>query len=358
MAFIAMITDQHFGVRGDSQIFLDYQRKFFEETFFPYLKEHNIVSVFELGDTFDRRKNVNYNTLHHVKEFYFDHLQASNIQLHSIVGNHDAFFGNRIDINSILALREYSNIKSYENPEDIEIDGCKFLMMPWINSENSKPCVDAINNTDAHIMIGHFELSNQILQRNFKFSGGINLEDVKKFEIVLSGHYHHKITKKNFKYLGTPYQMAWDDTDNEKGFHVFNTETREITFIKNPHDIYMKIFWEDKGDYDITEKLDFVNNHQDAFRDKYIKIIIKQGANPYILDRYIDALENCDPHSVVTEDPIIQYSQEEYIEPLDNIEDTLTILRKHINSIENYSNKNKLLNYIEDIYNEALQIEE
>ena len=69
---VALITDQHFGGKQDSLNFLNHIKKFYEEQFFPYLEENNIHTVIDLGDTFDRRKFVNFNILKEVREFYFD----------------------------------------------------------------------------------------------------------------------------------------------------------------------------------------------------------------------------------------------------------------------------------------------
>ena len=60
---IALITDTHFGARNDSEVFNDYFFKFYDNTFFPYLEEHNIKHCIHLGDITDRRKFINFKTL-------------------------------------------------------------------------------------------------------------------------------------------------------------------------------------------------------------------------------------------------------------------------------------------------------
>ena len=79
---IAIITDNHFGARNDSVSFLDYYQKFYDDTFFPTLIENNITTVLMLGDTFDRRKYVNFLTLRRSKEMFFDRLEELGIQVH------------------------------------------------------------------------------------------------------------------------------------------------------------------------------------------------------------------------------------------------------------------------------------
>ena len=89
---IAIVTDIHIGVRGDSKVFHEVQRKFFQEVFFPYIDEHGITTVFDLGDTFDRRKYINYASLQKGKEFLFDELAKRDIDFHALIGNHDTYY--------------------------------------------------------------------------------------------------------------------------------------------------------------------------------------------------------------------------------------------------------------------------
>ena len=61
---IALLTDTHFGARNDSPAFSKYFFKFYDEVFFPYLKENNITTLIHLGDIVDRRKFINFKTSH------------------------------------------------------------------------------------------------------------------------------------------------------------------------------------------------------------------------------------------------------------------------------------------------------
>jgi DNA repair exonuclease SbcCD nuclease subunit len=157
---IAMVTDMHIGVRGDSQIFADHQEKFFKEVFFPYLDENDIKIVFDLGDTFDRRKYINYVSLKRGKEFFFDELAKRGIEYHALVGNHCTYYTNTNDVNSMnLLLREYDNFHIYEDGcKEITIGSTKFLMVPWINNTNYKEMLQQIRESDAHICMGHFSI--------------------------------------------------------------------------------------------------------------------------------------------------------------------------------------------------------
>ena len=91
---IALLSDTHFGARNDSKIFDDFFKKFYDEVFFPYLNEHQIKTVFHLGDVFDRRKYVNFHTLQSCKNYFFEPLANNGIEMFVIPGNHDVYYKN------------------------------------------------------------------------------------------------------------------------------------------------------------------------------------------------------------------------------------------------------------------------
>ena len=72
---ILLITDQHFGARNDNPIFLGKFKQFYEQIVFPYIDRNNIDTVFCLGDTFDKRKSINYLSLDATREMWFKPLQ-------------------------------------------------------------------------------------------------------------------------------------------------------------------------------------------------------------------------------------------------------------------------------------------
>ena len=130
---VAIITDQHFGARNDSIAFLDFFEKFYDNTFFPSIDAAGISTVLILGDTFDRRKYVNFYALDRAKKMFFDKLAERNITVHMLAGNHDTYFKNTNEVNSPdLLLKEYNNIHVIDHPTTIEVDGTKICMMPWI----------------------------------------------------------------------------------------------------------------------------------------------------------------------------------------------------------------------------------
>ena len=108
-----------------------------------------------------------------------------------------------------------------------------------------------------------------------------------KFDVVCSGHFHHKSSKGNIHYLGTPYEITWSDFNDPKGFHVFDTDTRELTFIANPYNIFHKIHYDDLD----KESSEVMNIDFEQYRNSIVKVIIKNKTNPYWFDLFIGKLE-------------------------------------------------------------------
>ena len=245
---VALITDQHFGGKQDSQNFLTHIERFYREQFFPYLSKNNIHTVIDLGDTFDRRKFVNFNTLDKVRQFYFDVFYENSIKLHSIVGNHSTYYRNTNSVNSSeLLYGHYPNIEVYPEVTTISIDGTLIDLIPWINSENYDKTIDFIKRSKAHVAFGHLEVAGFAMYKGYNAEDGIAKDIFKGYEIVCSGHYHHKSSKDNIHYLGAPYEITWNDYDDPRGFHVFDTETREIEFIRNKFRLFEKIYYDDEN---------------------------------------------------------------------------------------------------------------
>ena len=130
---IAIITDQHFGARKNSKLFHDYFLKFYNDVFFPYLEEHGITTIVDMGDTFDSRKGIDFSALAWAKDNYYDRLKDMGIHVHTIVGNHTAYYKNTNEVNAVdLLLREYDNVTVYSEATQTKLDKLDVLFIPWI----------------------------------------------------------------------------------------------------------------------------------------------------------------------------------------------------------------------------------
>lgn len=351
---IAIVTDMHIGVRGDSRVFQSHQEKFFLNVFFPYLDENNIDTVFDLGDTFDRRKYINYQSLKRGKEFFFDQLAKRNINYHALVGNHTTYYTNTNEVNSMdLLLREYSNFTLYENePVELTLGSTKFLMTPWINRENYDSVITKIENTDASVLMGHLEVKGFEMMKGTVCTHGLDMSVFKNFESVYSGHFHHPSRYSNIEYLGAPYEMTWSDYGGKRGFHVFDTETKDLTRVQNPYRMFHKIDYDDE---DMT--IDDVNSLDlSMLEDAYIKVIIKNRTNAYLYDMFMNKLGESGAADIKSVDDSMNLENVGAEEIMDETKDTKEILHTYIDGLDTQVDKDKIKRLVNDLYIEAMNI--
>ncbi len=348
------MTDLHFGARNDNQKVAAFQKKFYDDVFFPYIDEHNIKTVVNLGDTFDRRKFISYTSLKSAKEMFFDPLRDRQIPMYTIVGNHDITYKNTLDINSInLLLDGYDNITEYSSPKEVNIGGLDILFVPWICKDNEEETWRLINETSCQVCFGHLELTGFQMYKGMPNYEGCNPKAFEKFDQVFSGHFHHRSTTGNVTYLGTAYELTWSCFEDQKGFHTYNTETRELTFIPNQSTMFNKIFYDDtKMTYEDVSAADY-----SALKDTYIKLVIKEKNNPVLFDQLIGEIEDVNPiHLQVVEDHLyLDLEDDDTI--VDEAEDTLSILDGYIEGLDIKTNKKELKYLMHNLYNEALAIE-
>ena len=346
---IALINDTHFGARGDSQLFLDYFMKFFDDVFFPYIKENNIKTVIHAGDLMDRRKFVNFNILNQVRTRFMDRLRDDNVELHCILGNHDVYYRNTNTINSIKELFG-NDLILYEEPTVVNFDGLNIALLPWVNKENHDKSVDFIKTASAPILIGHLELRGYDVMRGVKYDGGMEAKLFNRYEKVLSGHFHCRQEKENVNYMGTQYQITFADLHEQKGFHVFDTETREIEFIPNPHKMFHSINYNDEDGPIEPDKFDC-----QYLNDTYVKLFVEHKEHPYSFDRFMDKLYDCGVAKITIVEELndADWTKEEMV---DMAQDTVSLINEEIDSMEEVKDKEKMKQLIQDLYMESLSI--
>ena len=233
---VAIITDQHFGARKNSKLFHDYFLRFYNDIFFPTIEKEGITTIIDMGDTFDSRKGIDFSSLSWAKDNYYDKLAELGCTIHTIVGNHTAYYKNTNDVNAVdLLLREYDNVHIYSEATEIKLDKLGVLLIPWINSENEEQTLKMINKSKSPMAMGHLECKGFRIHRGYVMEQGIDVGLFDKFERVYSGHYHTRSDDGKLFYLGNPYEMFWNDLGDTRGFHIFDTETLEHTPIDNPY---------------------------------------------------------------------------------------------------------------------------
>ena len=343
---VAIITDQHFGARKNSKLFHDYFLKFYNEIFFPTLEEEGITTIVDMGDTFDNRTGINFGALTWAKDNYYDRLQEMGIFVHTIVGNHTAFYKNSNKVNAVdLLLREYNNVKVYANPVEVMLGSLGVLFIPWINQENEKETHQLIKDTNCKIAMGHLELSGFKAHKGCVMENGDASELYSEFTKVYSGHYHTRSDDGRIYYLGNPYEMFWNDVGDRRGFTIFDTETLEHYHVDNPYRLFYNIYYEDTPYqlFDVSE-----------YENKIVKVIVRQKSDPKKFEKFIDKLYSIGVFELkIVENFSIQESEK--FEAFES-EDTLSILNRYVEEAEINLNKSLIQGIIQDVYQEACEL--
>ena len=340
---IALITDQHLDGRKGSLAFWNYFQRFYDEIFFPTLEKEGVNTIIDLGDTFDNRKSVDFNTFNRVNENYFKRLK--NYKVHMILGNHCTYYKNTNQINSPeLLLEQYNNIKIYVDPKEIKLGSKTFLMLPWINAGNKEVSLNMISKSNADNVCGHLECDGFEVTPGMKFDGGFKISDFKNFKRVWSGHFHHKSKHGNVQYLGNPYQMFWNDYKDTRGFHIYDTESDRLKFVKNPYDIFDKIFYDDTC-------VDYNKQDVSGYKDKYIKLVVNEKRNYQMFETLVDRLYNIGVHDVKIVETLVDIEDVDDVEL--NTKDTLTLLGEYIDEIELAVDKTELKKLMQSLYIES-----
>lgn len=351
---LALITDTHFGARGDHPAFNEFFFKFWENTFFPYLEKNNIKTVVHLGDIVDRRRFINFTTLHNLRKRFIERLIDMDIDFHVIVGNHDVPYRNTNEVNAMDELFGFHpSVTVYSQPQTVMFGPTEIAFIPWINHSNMSDVMSFIEGTEAQVCFGHFEISGFEMDRGNVCHEGLSRDIFQKFEIVFSGHFHHKSTDGHITYLGNTYEMTWADYNDKRGFHIFDTETRELEFVENPYRMFHKVIYDEK--HETMESVSEKNYEQ--YRNTFVKVIVANKNNPILYDMFLDNLYKVSPLDVTIVEDFTDYTEISDEDIVDQSDDTVTLLEKYIDGIEIELDKSKLKKQLREIYLEAQNLE-
>ena len=342
---IAIITDTHYGARKGSTHLHNYFQLFYDNIFFPTLERENIDTIIHMGDVFDSRKSIDYQSLEWSKEVVFEPLRK--YKVYAITGNHDCYYKNTNHVNSPeLLLNDYSNILTFSKATEINIGGLDILLLPWINSENYDESLEAIQNSKSKIAMGHLEINGFKATRGHMMEDGMDTDVFSKFNSVYSGHFHTRSTDGKIYYLGNPYEMYWNDVNDTRGFHIFDTDTLIHTPVNNPYKLFYNVYYED------TPHQTFDST---PYENKIVKVIVRKKTNPKQFQKFIDKLyaTGIQDLKIIENFELIEGEDFE----MDEDENTLSLLNRYIDESEFDLDKNIIKGIFQDLYRQACEVE-
>lgn len=349
---VVILNDTHTGARNSSQIFIDYQRRFYEEVFFPYCDEHNIERILHLGDYYESRKHVNFKALHSNRKMFLDPLVSRGMTMDIIPGNHDVYHKNTNDLCALKELLGYytKNVNIHMDPVELDYDGLKVALIPWITAQNQQEIKDFISSTSAPIFGAHLELQGFEISRGImhQHRGFLSPDALTKFDQVISGHFHIASQQGNIRYLGSQIEFTWNDHNDKKYFHVLDTETREITKVLNPIRMFEIIYYDD-------EVNDYTTASVDTYKDKFIKVFVKNKTDPFLFDVFIDKITAVGAHDLKISETFVSDIENTVV--ASNITDTGDLLNAYIDALDTQLDRERVKNIVHTLYTNAQSLE-
>ena len=341
---ILLITDQHFGVRNDNEHFINHYKKFYGQVVIPFIKASGIKEIISLGDTFDRRRYINFHSLDEAKEMWFDQLIKLGCNHTMLIGNHDIYYKNTLKVNAPHEILGEYKFDVIDKPTTKSYDGTDILMLPWICDDNKSEVFEAVQRSKAPVCMGHLELNGFEAHPGHIMESGMDGTFFNKFKRVFSGHYHQKSTKGNISYLGNPYQLYWNDYGCKRGFHVFDTTTLKTTFYRNPFDIFYKLYYNNGVSIPESEDL----------KGSFVKLIVEEKGDYQKFDYAVKQLQNIGLGDLkIVEDLSAEL---ECSDSTMETEDTMTLLESYIDEIELKVDKSNVKSVMRSLYVEASEL--
>lgn len=351
MKFV-VLNDTHSGARNNSDIFIQYQDDFYTKVFFPYCEEHGIKHIVHLGDYYEHRKFVNFKSLHANRKHFLEPMKERGMTMDIIPGNHDVVYKNTNELCSLKELMGHymNNVNIVMEPRVMDYDGLNFALVPWINAENYADSMKFVKNCKADMLGGHFEFEGFEMHKGAINTHGMSTKEFERFELVISGHFHTKSHKGNVHYLGSQMEFNWGDCDDNKYFHVIDTETREMIAVHNPLTIHTKVLYND-------EKIDYNSFDVSTLADQFVKIVVLKKTDLYNFDRFVDRIQQVDVHELKIAEDFAEFLGENVADEKVSVEDTTKLLDTYVEAVTTDLDKDRLKNLMRGLYIEAKNME-
>ena len=171
---------------------------------------------------------------------------------------------------------------------------------------------------------------------------GMACDVFEKFDKVFSGHYHTRSDNGRIFYLGNPYEMFWNDVNDTRGFHIFDTDTLTHTPVNNPYKLFYNIYYEDTNHklFNATE-----------YENKIVKVIVRKKSKPKDFEKFIDKLYSVGVQDLKIIENFDLQENEDF--EIGEEENTLSILNRYIDESETQYDKSIIKNIFQDLYKQA-----
>lgn len=334
-----LVGDTHFGVKRFNQTILEQQLEYLKEV--VILAKDKNKQIFQLGDVFDNRVTCDINFLNEILKF-FDFVKEQGVVFNTLLGNHDIYYRHRLDVNlsSVIARIYPDNFKLYEKNTIIDFYDKKILVVPWLVRDAEFP-FEMMKEADA--VFGHLEINGfEMVKGHTAEEAHLNKGQFKK--PVFTGHFHIKNDKGLVKYIGTPYQITWNDFNENKGVFILNPDlsTEFIENLRSPRFVQLHydsskakplevIGLKKKYSFNLDDlrknkallsynKIKFIIHTSDSSYEDFLFILRDAGIDFEVVNKFrIDEIEVNDVKISNTKDIILSFLKENHAHYIEEI---------------------------------------
>jgi len=296
---IFLLGDLHLGIRNNSIEWANSQTQFLIDYFCNKVDELGFNPKTDIliqeGDWFHNREQTNNRIWSDSLKIFEALSKKFERGIYIILGNHDVYYKDNNNIHSLKGIEKiFPNVHVFEKPEVLTINEINtFLMLPWIENEEkiTKTVSSYIGKAD--YIICHADIKNFKLNKWVKLNSGLDINLLKNFKRVYSGHIHIHQESGNVLYTGTPYELDRGDRGNVKGFYTLITSNntkdssiKEIFTENNFSPKHIKI-----NAFELLDKR--ISEIKEIFNNNYIDIMMPiDKAAAFPITRFMEMINS------------------------------------------------------------------
>jgi DNA repair exonuclease SbcCD nuclease subunit len=356
---IFFITDTHFGVRNNSNEWIEIMEDYFDNFFFPLVEKNYRPGdvLFHLGDVYDSRQSLSLRVLNFSVKVFERLSSIFKDGIYVIAGNHDIWGRDSNEINSLASIKWIPNVHVLEEPDTILMAGKKILMMPW--RKNSEEASEFLNSSEPHdILCCHADIQGVKFNKYVEVKEGPSIATFAKFGTVYSGHIHYAQNVKNVVMLGSPYQLTRSDIENNKSIHILHLDDNFTNVVfNNRSPKFLKLDFEKVLEMTPEELKSITDNN---FVDLMVDVIKFPKMN---FNQVLDMIEgfrafNIQPYDNSTSPDLTNIAFPK-ADTLDKNVTAIYLISKYLELLgDDEETKTKLMNSLNKLYNIVIKQED
>lgn len=184
--------------------------------------QHN--KVIWMGDLLDNKEVIRGKCLN----AWFEYLRDSKLEHIILVGNHDWFNLECLD-HSLKTLSSLPNVTVVDSLQKIN----HLYFLPYVhNGEKLRKILSQV--PDGATVFGHMDVKNFDYGNGHYSESGLELSELSRFKLVVSGHYHAFQQKDNLIYIGTPFSHSFGESDQAKFIGLFESNESTLEVFPTP----------------------------------------------------------------------------------------------------------------------------